>query len=66
MSRDLVRARLLTVNGLGHTENLNPAPCATNYEISYLETGALPPASTVCQQDAPPFPASTPSSPVTR
>lgn len=56
MSRDLARARLLTVNGLGHTENLNPDTCATNYEIRYLETGTLPPAGTVCQQDTPPFP----------
>lgn len=56
MSRDLARARLLTVNGFGHTENLNPDPCATNYEIRYLQTGALPPPGTVCQQDAPPFP----------
>ena len=57
MSRDLARARLLTVDGFGHTEFFNPSTCATNYEISYLETGTLPPASTVCQQDAQPFPA---------
>jgi pimeloyl-ACP methyl ester carboxylesterase len=57
MSRDLASARLLTVHGFGHTENLNPDACATNYEISYLETGALPPAGTICQQDAQPFPA---------
>jgi len=57
MSRDLARARLLTVNGFGHTENLNPDVCATNYEVRYLETGALPPAGTVCRPDAQPFPA---------
>lgn len=57
MSKDLARARLLTVNGFGHTENLNPDPCATSYEVRYLKTGALPPAGTVCQQDARPFPA---------
>jgi pimeloyl-ACP methyl ester carboxylesterase len=56
MSRDLARARLLTVHGFGHTENLNPDPCATNYEFRYLTTGALPPAGTVCQQQAQPFP----------
>ena len=56
MSRDLARARLLTVHGFGHTEALNPDTCATNYEIRYLETGALPPAGTVCQQDTTPFP----------
>lgn len=57
ISRDLARARLLTVDGFGHTEFLNPSTCATNYEISYLETGGLPQAGTVCQQDAAPFPA---------
>ena len=56
MSRDLARARLLTVNGFGHTENLNPDPCATTYEIRYLQTGALPPPGTVCPQDVAPFP----------
>lgn len=60
MSRDLARARLLTVNGFGHTENLNPDTCATSYEIRYLETGALPPAGTVCPQDTRPFPAGRP------
>lgn len=57
MSGDLARARLLTVHGFGHTENLNPDTCATNYQIRYLTTGALPPAGTICQQDTQPFPA---------
>jgi pimeloyl-ACP methyl ester carboxylesterase len=57
MAHDLARARLLTVRGYGHTELANPSTCATNYELSYLQTGALPPAGTVCQQDATPFPA---------
>jgi hypothetical protein len=57
MSRDLARARLQTVQGFGHAEFFNPSTYATNYEVSYLETGALPPFGTVCQQDAPPFPA---------
>jgi pimeloyl-ACP methyl ester carboxylesterase len=56
MSRYLARARLLTVDGYGHTEAANPSTCATDYEISYLLTGALPPAGTVCQQNATPFP----------
>jgi hypothetical protein len=56
MSGDLARARLLTVHGFGHTENLNPDTCATNYEIRYLTSGALPPAGTVCQQKTQPFP----------
>src|SRR5579875_831139 len=57
MAHDLARARLLTVRGYGHTEIANPSRCATNYELSYLQTGALPPASTTCQENATPFPA---------
>jgi hypothetical protein len=56
MSRDLARARLLTVDGYGHTEASNPSTCATNDEIRYLLTGALPPPRTVCEQNATPFP----------
>jgi TAP-like protein len=56
MSRDLARARLLTVDGFGHTEFANPGTCAVNDEISYLTTGALPPAGTVCPQNGTPFP----------
>src|ERR1700722_12466512 len=56
MSRDLARARLLTVDGYGHTEAGNPSTCATNYEIRYLLTGALPPPRTVCKENATPFP----------
>jgi pimeloyl-ACP methyl ester carboxylesterase len=55
MSRDLARARLLTVRGYGHTEFTNPSTCAASYEVRYLTTGALPPVGTVCQQDATPF-----------
>jgi pimeloyl-ACP methyl ester carboxylesterase len=56
MSRDLARARLLTVDGYGHTEAGNPSACATNYEVRYLLTGALPPPRTVCKENAAPFP----------
>jgi hypothetical protein len=56
MSRDLARARLLTVDGYGHTEAGNPDACATAYENRYLLTGVLPPPRTVCQQPAAPFP----------
>ena len=55
MARDLARARLLTVRGYGHTEITNPSACAANYETRYMLTGALPPAGTVCHQDATPF-----------
>jgi pimeloyl-ACP methyl ester carboxylesterase len=56
MSRDLARARLLTVDGYGHTEAGNPSGCATGYEARYLLTGALPPPRTVCKENATPFP----------
>src|SRR3984957_15542805 len=57
MSRDLARARLLTVDGYGHTEASKPSACAINYEIRYLLTGALPPPRSVCKENATPFPA---------
>jgi pimeloyl-ACP methyl ester carboxylesterase len=55
MSRDLAHARLLTVDGYGHTELGNPSTCATDYETRYLLTGALPPPRTVCEENATPF-----------
>jgi pimeloyl-ACP methyl ester carboxylesterase len=57
LSRELARARLLTVDGYGHTEQANPSTCALDDEVRYLLTGTLPPAGTICPQDAPPFPA---------
>ena len=56
MSRDLARARLLTVDGFGHTEFANPGTCAVNDEISYLTTGALPPPEPSVRRTACPFP----------
>jgi pimeloyl-ACP methyl ester carboxylesterase len=56
MSRDLARARLLTVDEYGHTETMNPDTCATGYEIRYLLAGALPRPRTACKQHAAPFP----------
>jgi hypothetical protein len=58
MSRHLARARLLTVDGYGHTTGKNPSTCAINDLVNYTLTGALPAPGTVCQQDAAPFPAS--------
>jgi hypothetical protein len=43
MSRELARARLLTIDGYGHTAASNPSTCATDYEIGYMLTGTLPP-----------------------
>jgi hypothetical protein len=45
MAHDLARARLLTVDGFGHTEFFNPSTCASDYEFRYLITGALPRAA---------------------
>jgi pimeloyl-ACP methyl ester carboxylesterase len=55
MSHDLAQARLLTVDGYGHTAFSNPSTCATSHETGYLLTGALPPASTTCPADTIPF-----------
>ncbi len=56
LSHELAHARLLTVDGYGHTETSNPSTCAIGYGLRYLVTGALPPAGTVCPQNAAPFP----------
>jgi TAP-like protein len=56
MSRELGRARLLTIDGYGHTELANLSSCAARYETRYLIEGA-PPPGTVCRQNATPFPA---------
>jgi pimeloyl-ACP methyl ester carboxylesterase len=55
MANALARARLLTVDGYGHTVLLNPSACASQYESDYLIDGTLPPEGTVCPQDQPLF-----------
>ena len=55
MAHDLARARLLTVDGFGHTEFRNPSECANDYEFRYLTTGKLPPRGTVCPKSVRPF-----------
>jgi pimeloyl-ACP methyl ester carboxylesterase len=64
MAHALARARLLTVDGYGHTVLLNPSACASRYVSDYLVDGTLPPEGTVCPQDQPPF--TTSPSPATR
>jgi hypothetical protein len=56
MSRDLARARLLTVDGYGHTTGSNPSTCAINDVVNYTLTGALPAPGAICQQNINPFP----------
>jgi pimeloyl-ACP methyl ester carboxylesterase len=55
MSHDLANARLLTVDGYGHSALINPSSCVAAAEDSYFVTGTLPPPGTVCHQNALPF-----------
>jgi pimeloyl-ACP methyl ester carboxylesterase len=55
MTRQLARARLLTVDGYGHSEMPNPSTCATNHVERYLIDKVLPPKGTRCEQDLQPF-----------
>ena len=55
-SRLLPGARLITVQGYGHTELGNPSTCAQDDIAGYLINGTLPKADATCQQDATPFP----------
>jgi pimeloyl-ACP methyl ester carboxylesterase len=59
MARELARARLLTVDGYGHTVFLNPSRCANHYITNYFMNGQLPPVGTTCKQDYQPFSASS-------
>jgi pimeloyl-ACP methyl ester carboxylesterase len=56
LSHDLANARLLTVDGFGHTAFTNHSACVDAFESAYFVTGALPGPGAVCQQDQPPFP----------
>ncbi len=51
----LAHARLLTVDGYGHTVMANPSRCAQGHVAEYLVRGELPPEGTVCNQDCIPF-----------
>ncbi len=48
-------ARLLTVNGYGHTSLAMPSACATAVFDAYLIGGTLPAVGTTCGQDVAPF-----------
>jgi len=48
-------ARLLTVDGYGHTSLLNRSSCASDAVSAYLVDGTLPLDNTHCAQDAQPF-----------
>ncbi|MBW6435863.1 alpha/beta hydrolase [Actinoplanes hulinensis] len=55
MTRQLGDARLLTLDGFGHTSNYSA--CVTSWYTRYLIDGDLPPKGTRCAQDRVPFPA---------
>ena len=55
MTRQLGNARLLTMDGFGHTTRYST--CVTGWYTRYLLNGELPPVGTRCAQDRPPFPA---------
>jgi pimeloyl-ACP methyl ester carboxylesterase len=55
MAHELANARLLTLNGYGHTTGGIPSACLDEYETGYLIEGTLPPEGAVCQPDAAPF-----------
>lgn len=48
-------ARLITVQGYGHTELANPSTCAQNLIAAYLINGVLPSQGATCAQNVPPF-----------
>ncbi|MFI1885366.1 alpha/beta hydrolase [Streptomyces jumonjinensis] len=55
LAGELADARLLTLDGYGHTSLLNPSRCVADHESRYFIDGALPPPGAVCRQDTPPF-----------
>lgn len=55
MAAELARARLLTLDGYGHTALDNPSACVKRHVVRYMTTGELPPEGARCGQDTPPF-----------
>lgn len=63
MASLLANARLLTVEGFGHTVLLNPSRCASDAQAAYFIDGTLPPEGTSCVQDTQPFDAAAATGP---
>jgi pimeloyl-ACP methyl ester carboxylesterase len=57
MTKELGNARLLTLDGYGHTASYSR--CITGWYSKYLINGVLPSVGTHCKQDLPPFPAAS-------
>lgn len=55
MAAALADGHLLTVDGFGHTELLNPSACAQQHIADYLLDGTVPAEGTRCAQDRAPF-----------
>jgi pimeloyl-ACP methyl ester carboxylesterase len=55
VARTIPGARLLTVDGYGHTTLAAPSACAQAAFDAYLIDGRLPARGTVCSQDVAPF-----------
>ncbi|MFD7629313.1 alpha/beta hydrolase [Streptomyces sp. NPDC059851] len=55
MASELAGARLLTLEGHGHTTLDNPSACVKDHVVRYVLNGALPPKGARCAQDVPPF-----------
>ena len=55
VERDLGWARLLTIEGAGHTQATIDSPCADRAIERYLIAGELPAAGAVCADQADPF-----------
>lgn len=55
MAAALADGHLLTVDGFGHTELLNPSICAQQHIADYLLSGTVPADGTRCAQDRAPF-----------
>jgi TAP-like protein len=55
MAAEMANARLLTLDGYGHTAILNPSTCVNNAEVAYFLHGTLPAEGAVCQQNTAPF-----------
>ncbi|WP_406267354.1 alpha/beta hydrolase [Streptomyces sp. NBC_00191] len=55
MARELADARLLTLDGYGHTALDNPSSCVGRHAVRYFLGGVLPPRGATCEQDTPPF-----------
>lgn len=55
MAQELRRGHLLTVEGYGHTEMLNPSDCASRRIEDYLIDRRLPRRGLVCPQTVRPF-----------